>query len=437
MKIGIVTTLNPAGGGKYQYALTLLEGLAAVARQDGREDYVLFMRPQDKPFLTSLNAAHWSHVSLPAPPVRNQTTHQPRTWSSGGWLREAWREIRSRVGYHRKTSHSDPERIRLRPEWNYWFRRHGVDWVFYTNAKMLAFEAGLPYVMPVPDIQHRLQPEFPEVSANGEWERREYLFRNGTRYATMILSDSEVGKEDILQFYGPCGVTPDRIKVLPYLPASYLSVDIRETERARVRHAYRLPDRYMFYPAQFWPHKNHARIVQSLDLVKKEGGDEIHFVLSGSFVGEIRERTFHEVMTLARQLGLAHQIHYLGHVPDGDMSGLYAEAVALIMPTFFGPTNIPVVEAWAFGCPVLTSDIRGIREQVGDAGLLVDPRSAEAIADGMQRLWENHALRQEMAERGRLRLARYTPEDFRRRLGDIILEASERVHEGKCPANAV
>ena len=51
-------------------------------------------------------------------------------------------------------------------------------------------------------LQHRLQPEFPEVSANGEWEWREYLFRNGARYATLLLADSEVGKEDILNFYG-------------------------------------------------------------------------------------------------------------------------------------------------------------------------------------------------------------------------------------------
>jgi glycosyltransferase involved in cell wall biosynthesis len=58
-----------------------------------------------------------------------------------------------------------------------------------------------------------------------------------------------------------------------------------------------------------------------------------------------------------------------------------------VMPTFFGPTNIPVLEAWAFGCPVLTSDIRGIREQVGDAALLADPTSVEAIADGIHQLW--------------------------------------------------
>jgi len=291
----------------------------------------------------------------------------------------------------------------------------------------LAFETGIPYVMAIHDLQHRLQPEFPEVSANGAWEVREYLFRNGTRYATLLLTDSEVGKEDILNFYGPYGVTPDRVKVLPFLPACYLAVDVSESERQRVRTIYHLPERYLFYPAQFWPHKNHACIVQALGLLKQEHHIKVPIVFCGSYAGAIRRRTFREVMSLSHQLGLEDQVHYLGYVPDDDMSGLYAEALALVMPTFFGPTNIPVLEAWAFGCPVLTSDIRGIREQVGDAGVLVNLRSAEAIADGIYRLWTDENLRRTLVDRGRQRLAAYTPDDYRKRLIEILEEVKARV----------
>lgn len=431
MRVGIVPSLNPSAGGVYQYTLTILEALAALSQQGQEEEYILFTRAEYEPLVANLNGVHWSQVSLQPPTFKEQVLDVLRIWVGEGWLRQAWRSMRQR------TTRPDPERIRRRPEFAQWFKRHGVEWVLYTAPTALSFEAGLPYVMPVHDLQHRLQPEFPEVSANGGWERREYLFRNGTRYATLILADSEVGKEDILEFYGPYGVTPDRVKVLPFLPANYLSVDVPESGRVRVRQAYRLPERYLFYPAQFWPHKNHARIVQALGLLKEEGGDEIHVVFCGSYTGEIREQTFQEAMTLAHRLGVTHQVHYLGYVPDKDMSGLYAEAVSLVMPTFFGPTNIPILEAWAFGCPVLTSDIRGVREQVGDAGLLVDHRSVEAIAEGIYRLWTSEALRRELIERGRQRLARYTPEDFRRRLADIIQEAKERAREGKCPVDAL
>jgi glycosyltransferase involved in cell wall biosynthesis len=288
--------------------------------------------------------------------------------------------------------------------------------------------------MAIHDLQHRLQPEFPEVSANGEWEWREYRYRNGTRCATLLLADSEVGKEDILNFYGPYGVTPDQVKILPFIPACYLATDVSQSERQRIRTLYRLPERYLFYPAQFWPHKNHARIVQALGLLKQEHGRKIPVVFSGTCTGEIREHTFREVMSLSSQLGLEKEIHYLGYVPDEDMSGIYAEAAALVMPTFFGPTNIPILEAWAFGCPVLTSDIRGVREQVQDAGILVDPRSAEAIADGIYQLWTDENLARSLADLGRQRLASYTPDDYRQRLVAILQEAKIRLSTQK-PGN--
>ena len=264
---------------------------------------------------------------------------------------------------------------------------------------------------------------FQRFQQTGNGNPANILFRNGARYATLLLADSEIGKEDILNFYGSYGVTADRVKVLPYLPASYLAANVSESELQRVRTIYNLPERYLFYPAQFWPHKNHARIVQALSLLKKSYRLKMPVVFCGSHSGAIRERTFREVMSLSSQLGLEKEIHYLGYVPDEDMSGIYAAAVALVMPTFFGPTNIPVLEAWAFGCPVLTSDIRGIREQVESAALLVNPRSVEAIAEGIYRLWTDESLACSLAEIGQHRLATYTPDDYQRRLIEILEEA--------------
>ena len=135
-----------------------------------------------------------------------------------------------------------PEIVRSRPDMKRWLYRCGIDLMLYPISSVLSFETGLPYVMAIHDLQHRLQPEFPEVSANGEWERREYCFRNGARYATLLLADSEVGKEDILNFYGPYGVTPDRVKISPFISACYLALDVPESELQRVQVMYSLPD---------------------------------------------------------------------------------------------------------------------------------------------------------------------------------------------------
>jgi glycosyltransferase involved in cell wall biosynthesis len=268
-----------------------------------------------------------------------------------------------------------------------------------------------------------LQPEFPEVSANGEWESREYIFRNGIRNATMLLSESETGKEDILNFYGEYGVTADQVKVLPLLPSITLQREINAAERQRVRQKYSLPDRYFFYPAQFWPHKNHLRIVQAMALLKEQHDLRVHILFSGYHSGDIREATFKEVADTATKLQVQDQISYFGYVPDDDIAALYAEARGLIMPTFFGATNIPPLEAWALGCPVLTSDIRGIRQQAGEASVLVDPKSVEAIAGGMQRLWTDDELCKTLIAQGAQRLNKFTFDDFRKRLSDVIQEA--------------
>jgi glycosyltransferase involved in cell wall biosynthesis len=432
MRIGIVPAVNPAWGGVYQYSLTMLHALDAWRSGGCEDELVVFAPDVPHPALVSTTGHGWTLKPLTPPSLPQRALDVLGRIVGEGPHREAWRWL-WRARRWDKTLLRDPEVIRSRPDMQRWLQRCGVDLMLYPIPREFSFETGLPYVLAIHDLQHRLQPEFPEVSANGEWEQREYLFRNGARYATLLLADSEVGKEDILNFYGSYGVTPDRVKVLPFLPACYLALDVPESERQRVRVTYALPERYVFYPAQFWPHKNHVRLVQALGLLKQAHQLKIPVVFCGSYDGEIRESIFREVMMFSSQLGLEEEIYYLGYAPDEDMSGLYAGAAALVMPTFFGPTNIPVLEAWAFGCPVLTSDIRGVREQVGEAALLADPTSVEAIADGMYRLWTDRELGRTLSDLGRRRLAAYTPEDYLRRLIEIVEEGKERVRSEKPP----
>jgi glycosyltransferase involved in cell wall biosynthesis len=435
MRVGIHPILRPSAGGVYQYSLTMLRALHEWKEMGGEDEFVVFAAEILDPALVSLNGCHWTVKPLmpvQPPSLEQQTLNVLRRIIGRRPRQEAWRWLRG-VRRNGKALILDPDLVRPRPAISRWVHRCGVELMIYPSPNPHSFETGFPYVMAIHDLQHRLQPQFPEVSANGTWEKREYIFRNGTRYATLLLADSEIGKEDILNCYGPYGVTPDRVKILPFLPAYYLATDISQSERQRVRTAYHLPERYLFYPAQFWPHKNHTRIVQALGLLKQEHGLKMPVVFCGSYDGEIRERTFREVMALRSQLGLEAEILYLGRAPDGDMSGLYAGAAALVMPTYFGPTNIPVLEAWAFGCPVITSDIRGIREQVGDAALLVDPTSVEAIADGIYRLWTDRELGRTLSDLGRRRLAAYTPKDYLCRLVEIIAEGKERVRSEKPP----
>ncbi|MBB5502553.1 glycosyltransferase involved in cell wall biosynthesis [Paraburkholderia sp. MM5384-R2] len=111
------------------------------------------------------------------------------------------------------------------------------------------------------------------------------------------------------------------------------------------------------------------------------------------------------VRSVAADLGLGERVFFLGFVPDGDVPYLYRESIALVMPTYFGPTNLPPLEAFSLGVPVLYPDLEALREQVGDAGLLVDLARPDSMADALFSLIDQPALRQLMIERGTRRLA--------------------------------
>jgi glycosyltransferase involved in cell wall biosynthesis len=430
MNVGIVPILNPSFGGGHQYSLAMLDAVGTLASQAKLgESHTIFIRPEEREFLPKLDGIAANQIVEHASFSYSACVNM-KHWLGEGMIRKVIRGIRLGMMHRR---HVDPDRIRPDPEFAKCLDQCGIDWVLYTGTDSRTFEAGKPYVMPIFDLQHRFQPEFPEVSADGEWEEREYVFRNGTRHATLILAGSEASKEEILDCYGGYGITTERVKILPYLPAPYLCPDVSSEERAIVRRQYSLPERYFFYPAQLWPHKNHVRLVQALGLLKADHQSDIHLVFCGTHQGRIRTWVYQDMMREAHRLKVAEQIHYFDYVPNEAMSALYAEAVALVMPTFFGPTNIPVIEAWLFGCPVLTSDIRGIRQHVGDAGLLVDPTSVEALAAAMGRLWNERGLRSQLAERGTQRLTNHSHVDFCTKLAEIFAEAEQRIAELRSP----
>ncbi|MGH7655752.1 MAG: glycosyltransferase family 4 protein [Gemmatimonadaceae bacterium] len=422
-RVGFVPALNRQAGGVFQYSATMMDALEVIAREEKAIELVALLPDGAADARAQLEAKGW-HVAPVRAPQGGARGVAGRLVGEGPH-RDALRWLRRRAapGADAAPVHADLDQFSRRDDIGDWWRTQGVELVIFPQPHPWAFEAGMQSVVAIHDLQHRLQPEFPEVSADGEWARREYVFRNCIRSAAGILVDSDVGKEQLLQFYRPYGAKADGVHVLPFLPASTMPREVPAAARASVRERLHLPAEYIFYPAQFWPHKNHAKIIEALEQLKGNHGLTVPAVFCGSHADPVREQHFAMLMDMAQRCGVADQIQVLGFVDDDDLAALYAGARALVMPTFFGPTNIPLLEAWALGCPVLTSDIAGVREQMGDAALLVDPRRVDLLADGIRRLWTDGALRTSLAQRGTERLSLYGPADFRARLGAALRSA--------------
>ena len=197
-------------------------------------------------------------------------------------------------------------------------QREGID--FFLNTTFEAVTLAIPFSAIVWDLQHRLQPSFPEVSANGEWEKRENFYSKVLAHATFVIVGTEAGKNEVQRFYG----TPEeKIRILPHpTPAFALEEAERDTETLA---KYKLPPGYIFYPAQFWSHKNHAAIVKAVAHLKQTENLRLPVVFTGSDRGNERA-----VRNLVEQMQLDDQIFFLGHVSRDTLRALYQNARKII-----------------------------------------------------------------------------------------------------------
>lgn len=112
---------------------------------------------------------------------------------------------------------------------------------------------------------------------------------------------------------------------------------------------------------------------------------------------------FQEVRNLVTSLGLSNRVHFLGYVNDRQLHALYAKATLFIYPSLFEGFGLPILEAMASGCPVITSNVSSLPEVAGDAALLVDPQSVESLAAALYAICQDHMLEEELKRQGQER----------------------------------
>ena len=215
--------------------------------------------------------------------------------------------------------------------------------------------------------------------------------------AAAIISTTRMGVEEIVRYVGA-----DRRKIHPVYEAAHARFRlIPRSELGAIRERYRLPERFILFVGGLNPLKNFSNLLLAYRAIERE------FEHSLVAVGFLRWKFEQDVARIA-ELGLGSRVIRTGFVSDEDLPAIYNLADALLLPSLYEGFGIPVLEAMACGCPVITSTTGCSPEVAGDAALLVDPRNVDEIAAAIRRVLSDTALRTRLIQAGLARSAQFS-----------------------------
>jgi len=352
MRIGInLLSVNPEiSGGTSVYSVRLCQNLLKFDKQN---DYILLVKPENISIFSNLNSNNVHFL----------------TW---------WDKFELLTAFSQRVS------------------IYNLDLIHYPMQLALPYiSSSIPIVLSFFDIQHEYYPE--------NFSREELAFRK-TNYqssidrAQRVITSSNYTIETLKEKFD---TTPDRCISIH----SGLDYDLwkpaNESEINRIRSLYQLPDSFVIYPANSWPHKNHFRLIEAISKLRDEYGLIENLVLTGQLINNNDT----SIDSCADKYQVRQQIINLGYVPETDMPGLYSAAKGMIFPSLFeGGGSFAMIEAMACDLPLACSNLTSIPECVGNAAILFNPLDVEDIVNSIKRLIIDEPLRQQLIENGRIRL---------------------------------
>jgi glycosyltransferase involved in cell wall biosynthesis len=384
LKVGILnTTTVKKSVGTFNYTLTLIEAL----KKERKNEYIVFYTDPDfKNYVTDVES-----IFLP-------TT------------------ILTRV------VHNIAELLCLKFVTGRFKVLRNCDLLIAPTVSLLPSITGVPYVVVVHDLMHKYLLTSPDYSIKDRITR-DIVYKYAVRRSLVTVAISEQNKKDLVRFYQ---IDEDKIRIIPPYP-SWFVYKYKEMEKPYAKallNKYRLPEKFIFYPSQILHQKNQSSLIRAVYLLLKKYNVKIPVIFAGPVISK---EYFKYLIKLTKDLRIEDQIYFLKYVSEETLVALYKCSHSLVLPTFAGPTELPLLEAMVLGTPILCSNIFEFPKQVGDAGLLFDPNSIEDLAEKIYAVWVNENLRQELIEKGYERAKTLTLENFGKEWEELIKNVHKKL----------
>lgn len=267
--------------------------------------------------------------------------------------------------------------------------------VLHMPAQMAPLFRACPTVVTIHDLfvldLPQYFPAFHRISAR-------LLIPPAVHTANAVITISDYTRQEVLRRFK---LAPEKVTAIPLAAASHFQ-QVSQKEIMALREKYALPEKFILAVGTLQPRKNIDCLLEALDLLRQRGVQVplIHVGSRGWFTQSIDE-------TIER-LKLQTTIRFLGRLPQADLVKFYNAASVYAYPSLFEGFGLPLLEAMACGCPVVTSNTTSMPEVVKDAGLLVDPRQPAEWAKALEKVLTDQTLARSLHEKGLARAKEFS-----------------------------
>lgn len=266
--------------------------------------------------------------------------------------------------------------------------------VFFSPAHYSPRFCPIPTVVTIHDLSYFIYPE--------EFLKKDlYQLKNWTKYSIeksrKIIAVSKTTKKDLMKFYN---IPEEKIEVVynGFEKQSNNKTEAVLEENHPSKTASVNKKKYLLFVGTIQPRKNLSVLLKAFaELIKTK--PEFKLVITGK-KGWLYEQTFQKV----KDLKLEQKVIFTDHVSDNELTKLYKNAFCLVMPSLYEGFGIPLLEAMANNCPVISSFASSLPEVGGEACLYFDPNNSDDLLDKINELIDNNQLRQELINKGKERV---------------------------------
>jgi len=413
MKVAIdVVPIRTTGetGGAFQLVIELIRGL--VKLNDSDKFYLL--------------TAEWNHeffkqfdkYGVERICVYNASTSKVLLENSiyKRALRKLYNLVTKKIPYLKYIKYSTKSVLRSR----------SIDVLFCPMSAVNYSEPGIPVLSLIHDLQHEYYPQFFSDSENAT---RKKFYNEICNLADYIVSVSEYTRKTVIE---KLNFAEDKTKVIYNCIQGRVKVESDEIDSILEKFGF-LNKKYAFYPANFWPHKNHKVLLLAFSILLKEHPDlDVHLCLTGSLLQQ--DSQFAEMI---EQMGLSTRVKHLGYVSEKEVSALMSRAHFMIFPSLFEGFGIPVAEAMMTGTPVLCSNSTSLPEVGGEAALYFDPRRPIEIANQMNLIFTNENLRADLIKKGFEQVKKFDRDSMIKQYYELLKKVSKDYAKEKSSLSGV